>query len=66
MPDIEVIQLCSITNILLRYNWHLDPIDKKTIVDLGLQSVKKYQRCAIQIANKFSYFKNFFLYLLYL
>lgn len=42
MLDPEVTKVSSITNILLKYNWHLDPIDKKAAMDLGLQSVKKY------------------------
>ena len=40
MPDIEVMQIYSVINILLKYNWHLDPIDNKTAVDLGLQNIK--------------------------
>ena len=36
MPDIEVTWICSITHILLKYNWHLDLIDDETAIDLGL------------------------------
>lgn len=41
MPDTEVGWICSVTNVLLKYNWHLNPIDNKVVVDLGLQNVKK-------------------------
>ena len=41
-PDAEVTRICSATNLLLKYNWHLDPTDNEAAVDLGLQSVKKY------------------------
>ena len=34
MLDTEVTQVCSTTNILLKYNWHLDPSDNKIAVDL--------------------------------
>ena len=40
--DAEVTRICSATNVLLKYNWHLDLMDDKTAVDLGLQSIKKY------------------------
>ena len=42
MLDIEVTQVYNATNVLLKYNWHLDPIDNEVAVDLGLQNVKKY------------------------
>ena len=35
-PDTKVTQVCSATNILLKYNWHLDPMDNETVVHLGL------------------------------
>ena len=42
IPDAEVTRVCSATNVLLKYNWHLDPTDNEAAMDLGLQSVKKY------------------------
>ncbi len=42
--DAEVMWVCITTNILLKYNWHMDPMDNKVVVDLGLQSVRKYWR----------------------
>ncbi len=41
-PNAEVTQVCSSTNVLLNYNWHLNPTDDEAVVDLGLRSVKKY------------------------
>ncbi len=35
-PDAEVTRVCSATNILLKYNWHLNPTDNEATVDLGL------------------------------
>ena len=35
-------QICSIINILLKYNLFLNPIDNKIIKDLRLQNIKKY------------------------
>ncbi len=45
-PNPEVTRVCSAINIILKYNWHLNPTEDKAVVDLGLQSVKKYWRCA--------------------
>lgn len=42
IPDIKVTRVCSIINNLLNYNGYLNPIDNKAVVDLELQSVKKY------------------------
>ena len=42
MPDAKVKRVCNLTNVLLKYNWHLDFTDDETAVNLGLQSVKKY------------------------
>ena len=53
-PDAEVTRICSATNLLLKYNCHLDPTDNEAAVDLGLQSVKKYWRHAAQVVDKFS------------
>ncbi len=41
-PDAEVTWIYSATNVLLKYNWHLNPTDNEAAIDLGLQSVKKY------------------------
>ena len=42
MPDVEVTRVCSAINVLLKYNWHLNPINNETAINLELQSVKKY------------------------
>lgn len=36
MPNIEVTQICNLTNTLLEYNWHMNPMDNEATVDLGL------------------------------
>ncbi len=41
-PNTEVTQVYSATNVLVKYNWHLNPTDDKAAIDLGLRSVKKY------------------------
>lgn len=51
-------QVCSVINILLNSNYHLNAIDKEAAVDLGLQSVKKYWRSAAQVANEHSYLQD--------
>lgn len=40
-PDTKLTQVCSKKNVLLIYNWHLNLIDNKVVIDLGLQSIKK-------------------------
>ncbi len=60
-PDAEVTWICSATNVLLKYNWHLNRTDDKAAVDLGLRSVKKYWRCAAQVADELSHLQDFFL-----
>ena len=34
--NVEVMRLCSTTNVLLKYNWHLDLTDDEAAIDLGL------------------------------
>ncbi len=58
-PDTKVMRVCSATNVLLKYNWHLNPMDNKAVVDLGLQSVKKYWRRAVQVTDELSYLQDF-------
>ena len=58
-PDAEVTRVCSATNVLLKYDWHLDPTDNEAAVDLGLQSVKKYWRRAAQVADELSHLQDF-------
>ena len=41
-PNVEVLWICNIINVLLKYNWHLNSTDNKAAVDLELQSTKKY------------------------
>ena len=40
--DVEVMRICNTTNVLLKYNWHLDSTDNKAAIDLGLRNVKIY------------------------
>lgn len=42
MLDIEVTQVYSVINILLKYNWYLNSIDNKAAINLRLQSIKNY------------------------
>ena len=42
MPDAEVTWICNATNVLLKYNWHLNPKDNEAAVNLELRSIKKY------------------------
>ncbi len=56
MANAEITRVCSATNVLLKYNWHLNPTDDKAAIDLGLQNVKKYWRRAAQVADKLSHF----------
>lgn len=39
----EIMQIYSITNILLKYNWQLNFINKEAAINLGLQNIEKYQ-----------------------
>lgn len=55
MPNAEVTKICWITNILLKYNQHLNLMDNEVAVDLKLQNIKKYQRYIAQIADKLIY-----------
>ena len=59
MPDAEVTRVCSAINVLLKYNWYLDPTDNEADVDLGLRSVKKYWRRAAQVADELSHLQDF-------
>ena len=59
MPDAEVTRVCSATNILLKYNWHLDLTDNKAVVNLRLLSIKKYWRRAAQVVDKLSHLPDF-------
>lgn len=58
--DTEVTQVCRTTNIVLKYNQHINLTNNKAAIDLRLQSIKKYQRCLTQIADKLSHFQDFF------
>lgn len=35
-PNIKFLQVYSVTNILLKYNWHLDFMDKEAAMNLKL------------------------------
>lgn len=59
MLNTTVMRVCSATNVLQKYNWYLNQSDDETAVDLGLQSLKKYLRCATQVADEFSHFQVF-------
>lgn len=60
MPDIEITQECSVTNVLLRYNLQ-NSMNNEITSDLGMQSVKKYQKFTAQIIDKLSHLYNIFL-----
>ena len=53
MANVEVTRICSVTNVLLKYDWHLDPTDNEAPVDL--KNVKKYWRRAAQVADELSH-----------
>ena len=59
IPDPEVTWVCSTTNVLLKYNQYLDLTDNEAIVDLRLQSVKKFWRRAAQVADELSHLPDF-------
>lgn len=42
ISNAEIIQICNIINILLKYNFPLDWKWGKHIVNLGLQNIKKH------------------------
>ena len=42
IPNIEVMRVCNVTNILLKYNWHLNSTDNKAAIDLELWNIEKY------------------------
>ncbi len=52
-------RIYSTTNVLLRYNWHLNLTDDKAAIDLGLQSIKKYWRRVAQVVDELSHLKDF-------
>lgn len=54
-------QVCSTTNILLKYNWHLNLTNNEAAVGLELQSIKKYWRCAAQVVDKLIFLYDFLL-----
>ena len=58
MPNMEVTQKCNATNVLLKYNWYLNPTDDEVVVNLELQSIKKYWRYAIQVADELSHLQD--------
>lgn len=41
-PNIKVPQVCSTTNVLLKYNPQWTLMNNKAVVGLKLQSIKKY------------------------
>lgn len=43
--DAEIIQVCNTITVFLKYNWHLNPIKNESVIDLGLQNIKKYCKC---------------------
>ena len=44
-------QIYSIINFMLKYNWYLNLMDNETVIDLGLQNIKKYQRYIAQLTD---------------
>ena len=41
IPNVEITQVYSITNVWLKYYWYLNPTDNKATIDREPQSVKK-------------------------
>ena len=66
MSNAKITRIGNVTNVLLKYNWHLNSIDNKAVVDLKLQSFKKYWRYAAQVADEFSHLQDFLPALIYL
>ncbi len=58
-PNIKVLQVCSTTNVALKYNWHLNPTDDDSAMNLGLQSVKKYWKHMTQVVDELSHLQEF-------
>lgn len=40
--DAKIMQVWSAINFLLKYNWHLNFMDNKAMVDLELRKIEKY------------------------
>ncbi len=36
MPNAEAMRVCNAVNILLKYNWHLNPMDNEVAINLEL------------------------------
>ena len=53
--NVKVTRLCSTTNVLLKYDLYLNLTHNEAAMDLELQSIKKYKRRTVQIADKFSH-----------
>ena len=58
--DVEVTRIYSATNMLLKYNWHFNPMNEEVVMDLELQSVRKYRRRMYQIADELSHLQDYF------
>lgn len=56
MLNTVITQICSTTNILMKYNQYLDFMNNKAAIDLELESIEKYQKYIAQIADKLGYF----------
>ncbi len=56
MSNAKVTRVYNIINVLLKYNWHLNPTDDEIDMNLGRQSVKKYWRYATQLADELNHF----------
>lgn len=59
MPNGEFMRVYIKTNLLLKYNWHLDLTNNKAAINLRLQSVNRYWRYVTQVANKLSHLSDF-------
>lgn len=38
----KIMRICNIRNILMKYNWRLNHLDNKAIVDFEMQNIEKY------------------------
>lgn len=42
MSNKKITQICNLTNMLLKYNWHLNLINNEITINLKQQNIKKY------------------------
>ena len=58
--NIKIMQIYSVTNILLKNNWYQNSTDNEAFNDIKLQNLNKYLGRVALMVNKLSYFHDFF------